>query len=161
MPVASASAAAAAPTHLPHRPRPRPRPRRVQVRSAILTAAQCATYDEVKRRVIAVTGWKDSIQTHLLSSMIAGLVTTTITNPIDVIKTRMFVGECRVQTRGGGYPPEPCSAPPGHPAVPSSSATRLCCPQACLRAPVNERCTPRQPSAALASDLMLAPYPSG
>jgi solute carrier family 25 uncoupling protein 8/9 len=29
--------------------------------------------------------------THFTSSMIAGLVTTTITNPLDVIKTRMFV----------------------------------------------------------------------
>ncbi|MEW5310807.1 MAG: hypothetical protein WDW38_002568 [Sanguina aurantia] len=62
------------------------------VRSAILTAAQCATYDEVKRAVISTTGWSDSIGTHITSSMIAGLVTTTITNPIDVIKTRMFVG---------------------------------------------------------------------
>jgi hypothetical protein len=26
-------------------------------RSAILTAAQCATYDEVKRGVLATTGW--------------------------------------------------------------------------------------------------------
>ncbi len=33
--------------------------------------------------------------THLTSSMIAGLVTTTITNPLDVVKTRMFVGGSR------------------------------------------------------------------
>ncbi|GLC36793.1 hypothetical protein PLESTM_000502500 [Pleodorina starrii] len=63
------------------------------IRSAILTAAQCATYDEVKRGVVATTGWKDGIALHFTSSMIAGLVTTTITNPIDVIKTRMFVGK--------------------------------------------------------------------
>ncbi|GLI68255.1 hypothetical protein VaNZ11_012609 [Volvox africanus] len=62
------------------------------IRSAILTAAQCATYDEVKRGVIATTGWNEGAALHLTSSMIAGLVTTTITNPIDVIKTRMFVG---------------------------------------------------------------------
>lgn len=62
------------------------------VRSAILTAAQCATYDEVKRGVVGATGWGDGVALHLTSSMIAGLVTTTITNPIDVIKTRMFVG---------------------------------------------------------------------
>ncbi|PNW72754.1 hypothetical protein CHLRE_15g641200v5 [Chlamydomonas reinhardtii] len=62
------------------------------IRSAILTAAQCATYDEVKRTVTATTGWTDGVELHLTSSMIAGLVTTTITNPIDVIKTRMFVG---------------------------------------------------------------------
>lgn len=62
------------------------------IRSAILTAAQCATYDEVKRTVVRLTGWKDGIELHLSSSLIAGLVTTTITNPLDVIKTRMFVG---------------------------------------------------------------------
>jgi solute carrier family 25 uncoupling protein 8/9 len=27
------------------------------VRSAVLTAAQCATYDEIKRGVLATTGW--------------------------------------------------------------------------------------------------------
>lgn len=63
------------------------------VRAAILTAAQCATYDEVKRTVISTTGWgQKEIKTHLTSSMIAGLVTTTVTNPLDVIKTRMYVG---------------------------------------------------------------------
>eukprot|EP00798_Chlamydomonas_sp_ICE-L_P024962 gene24962-10620_t len=63
------------------------------VRSAILTAAQCATYDEVKRHVMTASGWTaDNINTHIGSSMVAGLVTTTITNPIDVIKTRMFLG---------------------------------------------------------------------
>lgn len=62
------------------------------VRSAILTAAQCATYDEVKRIVVKTTGMKEGTGLHLTSSMIAGLVTTTITNPLDVIKTRMFVG---------------------------------------------------------------------
>lgn len=61
------------------------------VRSAILTAAQCATYDEVKRLVVKTTGMKEGTGLHLSSSMIAGLVTTTITNPLDVIKTRMFV----------------------------------------------------------------------
>lgn len=62
------------------------------VRAAVLTAAQCATYDEVKTTVKSVTGWTDHAGTHLLSSMIAGLVTTTATNPLDVIKTHMFMG---------------------------------------------------------------------
>lgn len=48
---------------------------------------------QVKRVVVKATGWSDGVALHLTSSMIAGLVTTTITNPIDVIKTRMFVGE--------------------------------------------------------------------
>eukprot|EP00967_Tisochrysis_lutea_P147770 scaffold281232_cov15-Tisochrysis_lutea.AAC.1 len=43
----------------------------LQFRSAILTAAQCATYDEVKRGVLSATGWEDGPHTHLTSAMIA------------------------------------------------------------------------------------------
>lgn len=63
------------------------------VRAAILTAGQCATYDEAKTLVMATTGWGDCLATHFSSSMIAGLVTTTVTNPLDVIKTTMFASE--------------------------------------------------------------------
>lgn len=78
-------------------------PCRPQIRSSILTASQCATYDEVKRRVVQYSGLKDGLHVHLSSSMIAGLVTTTITNPIDVIKTRMFTGEqLRAERAAGG-----------------------------------------------------------
>eukprot|EP00775_Hariotina_reticulata_P008029 gene8029-8225_t len=62
------------------------------VRAAVLTASQCATYDEVKGRVMAVTGWRDTASTHLATAMITGLVSTTATNPVDVVKTFMFVG---------------------------------------------------------------------
>eukprot|EP00201_Polytomella_parva_P011889 CAMPEP_0175056958 /NCGR_PEP_ID=MMETSP0052_2-20121109/10980_1 /TAXON_ID=51329 ORGANISM="Polytomella parva, Strain SAG 63-3" /NCGR_SAMPLE_ID=MMETSP0052_2 /ASSEMBLY_ACC=CAM_ASM_000194 /LENGTH=316 /DNA_ID=CAMNT_0016322083 /DNA_START=52 /DNA_END=1002 /DNA_ORIENTATION=+ len=62
------------------------------IRSAILTACQCATYDEAKKFVKDTTGLNEGLYLHLSSSMIAGLVTTTVTNPIDVIKTRMFIG---------------------------------------------------------------------
>lgn len=64
-----------------------------QVRAAVLTASQCATYDEVKGRVMAATGWRDTASTHLATAMITGLVSTTATNPVDVVKTFMFVGE--------------------------------------------------------------------
>ncbi|GIL84462.1 hypothetical protein Vretimale_19009 [Volvox reticuliferus] len=60
-------------------------------RAALLTASQLATYDTVKRDVMKYSGWGDSLATHLTSSCFAGLVTTTVTNPADVIKTRMFV----------------------------------------------------------------------
>jgi solute carrier family 25 uncoupling protein 8/9 len=35
---------------------------------------------------------EEGVKLHVLSSLLSGLVTTTITNPLDVIKTRMFVG---------------------------------------------------------------------
>jgi hypothetical protein len=63
------------------------------VRAAVLTASQCVTYDEVKGRVMAATGWRDTAATHLATAMITGIVSTTATNPVDVIKTHMFVGE--------------------------------------------------------------------
>ncbi|WIA37876.1 hypothetical protein OEZ86_014723 [Tetradesmus obliquus] len=62
------------------------------VRAAVLTASQCVTYDEVKGRLMAATGWRDSAATHLATAMITGVVSTTATNPVDVIKTHMFVG---------------------------------------------------------------------
>ena len=62
------------------------------MRAAILTASQCVTYDEAKSHVKAVFGWGgDEFRTHLLASMLGGLVTTTVTSPVDVIKTKMFV----------------------------------------------------------------------
>ncbi len=64
-----------------------------QVRASVLTASQCATYDEVKRWVMARTGWADNAGTHLGTALITGLVSTTATSPVDVVKTNMFVGE--------------------------------------------------------------------
>ncbi|KAK9863634.1 hypothetical protein WJX84_011828 [Apatococcus fuscideae] len=61
-------------------------------RAAVLTAAQCATYDEVKKAWKRLTGWEDAFPTHLASSLATGLVTTTITAPVDVVKTHMFMG---------------------------------------------------------------------
>lgn len=43
---------------------------------------------------MAATGWQDHAATHFATSMITGVVSTTVTNPVDVIKTHMFVGEC-------------------------------------------------------------------
>ena len=65
----------------------------VQARAAVLTASQCATYDEAKKAWMRMTGGGDTMSTHVGASMISGLVTTTLTAPVDVIKTNMFVGE--------------------------------------------------------------------
>ena len=64
----------------------------MQTRAAVLTASQCATYDEIKQVIKHVTGMGDHFGTHLSASMVTGLVTTTATAPVDVIKTHMFVG---------------------------------------------------------------------
>jgi len=65
------------------------------LRSSLLTASQCAVYDESKRAIVRYTGADDGVKLHVMASLLSGLVTTTITNPLDVIKTRMFVGKSR------------------------------------------------------------------
>jgi len=62
------------------------------IRSSLLTASQCAVYDESKNKIKKYTGVKEGINLHIISSMISGLVTTTITSPLDVVKTNMYVG---------------------------------------------------------------------
>lgn len=101
----------------------------VQARAALLTAAQCATYDELKLLFVQQLGWEDNIQTHFTGALhaaaaaasvkgqavhcaericlvnvvlsmrglaalrltavsgVAGLVTTTVTAPVDMVKT--------------------------------------------------------------------------
>lgn len=59
-------------------------------RAALLTASQAATYDQVKQAVMTRTGWADHAGTHFVSSMISGVVVTTVTNPPDMVKTLMF-----------------------------------------------------------------------
>mmetsp|Transcript_15707 Transcript_15707/g.47345 ORF Transcript_15707/g.47345 Transcript_15707/m.47345 type:complete len:296 (-) Transcript_15707:589-1476(-) len=60
-------------------------------RAAIMTASQLATYNEIKAQTRRLTGWGEGVHLHLAASMIAGLVSTTVTSPVDVVKTKMFV----------------------------------------------------------------------
>ena len=65
----------------------------VQIRAAALTATQCASYDLAKQWWMRQTGMSDNVGTHFGASMLTGLATTTITAPVDLVKTNMFVGE--------------------------------------------------------------------
>lgn len=69
-----------------------PRVRGAQIRTAALTGTQCAAYDQAKQWFMRRTGLGDTPVTHLGASMLTGLATTTITAPIDLIKTNFFVG---------------------------------------------------------------------
>ncbi len=60
------------------------------IRSIMLTASQCATYDEFKKNIQSYT-LIQGMPLHLLSSMASGFISTIVTNPIDVVKTRMFM----------------------------------------------------------------------
>lgn len=58
----------------------------------MLTASQCATYEESKRIISNFVGRSpDAFAVHLLASLFSGVVSTTMTNPFDVIKTYLFV----------------------------------------------------------------------
>ncbi len=63
----------------------------MQIRAAALTATQCASYDQAKQWWMRTTGMGDSFATHFGASMLTGLATTTVTAPVDLIKTRMFM----------------------------------------------------------------------
>ncbi|KAL3572454.1 hypothetical protein D5086_026358 [Populus alba] len=60
-------------------------------RAAALTASQLATYDETKQVLIRWTPLNEGFHLHLLSSTVAGTVSTLVTAPMDMIKTRLML----------------------------------------------------------------------
>ena len=62
-------------------------------RSATLTATQVATYGESKQRVIASGLASEGVGLHFAVAMLTGVVTTATTNPVDVVKTLVYVAD--------------------------------------------------------------------
>lgn len=62
------------------------------IRAMLLTTGQIAAYDLAKTTLLENTlvPLEDNFKTHVLSSMVAGLVATTACAPADVIKTRLM-----------------------------------------------------------------------
>ncbi|KKY35991.1 putative mitochondrial dicarboxylate integral membrane protein [Diaporthe ampelina] len=59
------------------------------VRSVLMNVGQIAPYTAAKRALLADTPLQDDVKTHMLSSLIAGTVATTICAPADVLKSRV------------------------------------------------------------------------
>eukprot|EP00111_Clytia_hemisphaerica_P020594 TCONS_00060645-protein len=59
-------------------------------RGLFMTLGQVATYDQTKQILIMTGYFKDNVPTHVLGSFFAGTIATSITQPFDVIKTRMM-----------------------------------------------------------------------
>ncbi|XP_021743909.1 mitochondrial substrate carrier family protein ucpB-like isoform X1 [Chenopodium quinoa] len=59
-------------------------------RAASLTASQLATYDESKRALTRWASVEEGFSLHLMSSTIAGVASTLVTAPMDMIKTRLM-----------------------------------------------------------------------
>jgi Mitochondrial carrier protein len=59
------------------------------LRAGMLTGAQISTYDITKRTLLE-RGFPDDLRTHLLASMVSGVMTALVTNPIDIVRTRIM-----------------------------------------------------------------------
>lgn len=75
------------------------------VRAAFLTSGQLGTYDVFKNNLLVskLNFNKDKITTHLLASLLASFVATTICNPADVIKTRMMNNQTAHANKNFGF----------------------------------------------------------
>ncbi|KAI5059934.1 hypothetical protein GOP47_0024354 [Adiantum capillus-veneris] len=58
-------------------------------RAMVVTAAQLASYDQIKESLLASEVMRDGFATHFAASFLAGLVASIVSNPIDVVKTRI------------------------------------------------------------------------
>ena len=59
-------------------------------RAMIVTAGQLATYDQFKEALLQTGYFKENRLTHFTASFLAGFVATVVSNPIDVVKTRIM-----------------------------------------------------------------------
>lgn len=57
-------------------------------RAALMTIGQLAFYDQIKIILLSTSFFNDNVVTHVTSSLLAGGVATTMTQPVDVLKTR-------------------------------------------------------------------------
>jgi len=62
-------------------------------RAMFMSAGQLASYDQAKGMLLHTGIFDDGILVHLVASAFAGLVATVITNPLDVVKTRIMNSE--------------------------------------------------------------------
>jgi hypothetical protein len=59
-------------------------------RAALLTATQVPTYDEFKRQALRRGWFEEGLALHFVGSSFAGFLTAMVTNPVDIVKTRMM-----------------------------------------------------------------------
>lgn len=59
-------------------------------RAVLMTIGQLSFYDQVKAYLLNSGFFADNLTTHFLASLAAGAVATTLTQPLDVLKTRVM-----------------------------------------------------------------------
>ncbi|XP_039491291.1 mitochondrial dicarboxylate carrier [Drosophila santomea] len=57
-------------------------------RGILMTIGQIAFYDQTKIYLLATPYFQDNLITHFTASLVAGTIATTLTQPLDVLKTR-------------------------------------------------------------------------
>ncbi|CAD6993553.1 mitochondrial dicarboxylate carrier [Ceratitis capitata] len=57
-------------------------------RGVLMTIGQIAFYDQIKTMLISTPYFGDDLATHFSASLAAGAIATTLTQPLDVLKTR-------------------------------------------------------------------------
>jgi dicarboxylate transporter 10 len=57
-------------------------------RAALMTVGQLSFYDQIKKTLLTTEYFEDNLATHFVSSLSAGAIATTLTQPLDVLKTR-------------------------------------------------------------------------
>lgn len=57
-------------------------------RAVFMTIGQLSFYDLVKAQLLKSGHFQDNLTTHFLASLTAGAIATTMTQPLDVLKTR-------------------------------------------------------------------------
>jgi len=58
------------------------------MRAILMTIGQLCFYDQVKQTLLSTEYFQDNLVTHFTSSLAAGAIATTMTQPLDVLKTR-------------------------------------------------------------------------
>lgn len=57
-------------------------------RAVLVTVGQLCFYDVIKAKLLTTPHFQDNLTTHFTSSLCAGAIATTMTQPLDVLKTR-------------------------------------------------------------------------
>ncbi|CAH1437013.1 mitochondrial uncoupling protein 5 [Lactuca sativa] len=70
-------------------------------RAMLVTASQLASYDQIKETILDKGVMEDGFGTHVTASFAAGFIASVVTNPIDVIKTRVM----NMKVEAGEAPP--------------------------------------------------------
>ncbi|OQR67338.1 mitochondrial dicarboxylate carrier-like [Tropilaelaps mercedesae] len=80
-------------------------------RAVLVTIGQISFYEQVKQMLLTTSYFSDNLVTHFTSSFAAGAIATTLTQPLDVLKTRtmnatpgQYAGlmDCVIQTAREG-----------------------------------------------------------